>query len=62
MADNSIEDIRILEILDVVQQLAAGNFKARARVAGKKDDIAAIMVGINMLGEELEAKEDKKQP
>ncbi|MFH1618018.1 MAG: hypothetical protein ABIB65_05555 [Candidatus Margulisiibacteriota bacterium] len=56
MKDKPIDDIRILEILDVIQQLAAGNFKARTKLFGTKDDIDAIMIGLNMLAEELEAK------
>ncbi|MBU0573989.1 MAG: hypothetical protein KKH83_05890 [Candidatus Margulisbacteria bacterium] len=56
MAKKPFEDIRMIEILDVVQQLAMGNFTARAHVSGKNDDIDAIIAGLNMLAEELEAR------
>jgi rsbT co-antagonist protein RsbR len=43
-------------LLDVVMQLAAGDFSARAVDAGNGDELDALAIGINMLVEEVVAK------
>jgi diguanylate cyclase (GGDEF)-like protein/PAS domain S-box-containing protein len=47
---------KIEEILDVIYQLAFGNLGARARPGNQGDNVDAIMTGLNMLAEELEAR------
>lgn len=47
------------EILEVVMQLAAGDFTARAVDSGNGDELDALAVGINMLVEEVVAKFDE---
>ncbi|MDP1860286.1 MAG: HAMP domain-containing sensor histidine kinase [Gemmatimonadaceae bacterium] len=49
------EDPRVAEILDVILQFAAGNLKARGVVSDQQSALDAVMAGINILGEELEA-------
>lgn len=47
--------LRIHEILNVVMDLANLKYNKKARVTHKKNHLDALAVGINMLGEELEA-------
>lgn len=47
---------RLKEGLDALMRLAAGDFSARATMSDAGDDLDAMIAGINMLGEELEAK------
>lgn len=47
---------RLSELLNVVMELAAGNFSARAVVSHKGDELDALIAGINMLAEEINAK------
>jgi rsbT co-antagonist protein RsbR len=47
---------RLQEALDVMMRLAAGDFSARAAMSGAGDEMDALIAGINMLGEEIEAK------
>lgn len=49
------EDPRIAEILDVIFQFAAGDLKARGVVSDQQTALDAVMAGVNILGEELEA-------
>ncbi|MFA6165168.1 MAG: HAMP domain-containing sensor histidine kinase [Gemmatimonadaceae bacterium] len=49
------EDPRVAEILDVIFQFAAGNLRARGVVSDQQSALDAVMAGINILGEELEA-------
>ncbi|MBK9259277.1 MAG: STAS domain-containing protein [Polyangiaceae bacterium] len=44
------------QVLDVVMQLAAGDFSARANVSGRGDEMDALMAGVNMLAEEMASK------
>jgi len=44
------------DILDAIQQIASGDFSTRAPMFNNEDDLNAIALGINMLGEEIEAK------
>ncbi|MEA2449368.1 MAG: hypothetical protein QOG63_1300 [Thermoleophilaceae bacterium] len=46
---------RVDRIVTLVTQLAAGDLSARQEPAGVDDELDAITVGVNMLGEELEA-------
>ncbi|MBU0665293.1 MAG: HAMP domain-containing histidine kinase [Proteobacteria bacterium] len=50
-----ITDPRIREALDVIFEYALGNLQARGRISEQNDNIDALITGINMLGEELEA-------
>jgi diguanylate cyclase (GGDEF)-like protein/PAS domain S-box-containing protein len=49
-------DQRIAEILEVIFKLAFGDLQARASPGDQGDDIDAIMTGLNMLAEELDAR------
>ncbi|HBY93586.1 MAG TPA: hypothetical protein DEP84_06385, partial [Chloroflexi bacterium] len=51
----SSEDPRILQVLDVIFQLAAGNLEARGAPSDRGDDLDAIVVGVTMLAEEFSA-------
>ena len=48
-------DPRIREALNVIFEFALGNLKARGVISEQNDDMDALITGINMLGEELEA-------
>jgi signal transduction histidine kinase/class 3 adenylate cyclase len=56
----SIED-RVGDVLDVLLRLASGDFSARAEVTGEGDIVDAVAAGINMLGEEIEAHDERLQ-
>lgn len=47
-------DPRIDLILSMIMELAAGNFAFRITPSNRDDEVDAVMVGLNMLGEELE--------
>ena len=53
------DDGRVDRIVDLVTHLAAGDFSARQEPSGVDDSLDAIMVGVNMLAEELEAARDE---
>jgi rsbT co-antagonist protein RsbR len=55
IADDS-QRSRVKEALEVLMRLAAGDFSARAAMSGCGDEMDALIAGINMLGEEIEAK------
>lgn len=46
---------RINEILNVVIALANLNYNKKAKISSKRNDFDALAIGINMLGEELQA-------
>ncbi len=46
---------RINEILNVVIALANLKYDKKAEISGKRNDFDALAIGINMLGEELQA-------
>ncbi len=48
-------DPRLETLVELVVQLASGQLAARMRPSDASDDIDAVIVGINMLAEELEA-------
>lgn len=52
---------RIAPLLDVLLALASGDFSARADVTGVGDVVDAIAAGVNMLGEEVEAHDERLQ-
>jgi signal transduction histidine kinase len=52
---NSVADPRIKEALNVIFEYALGNLKARGTISAQNDDMDALITGINILGEELEA-------
>ena len=47
-------DSRIEKINKLIFELAIGNYKYRGNISEKRDDIDAIITGINMLAEELQ--------
>ncbi|MFY9309566.1 MAG: histidine kinase dimerization/phosphoacceptor domain -containing protein [Bacteroidia bacterium] len=47
--------LRIHEILHVVMDLANLKYEKKARITNERNDLDALAVGINMLGEELQA-------
>lgn len=49
------KDKRIEEIHSTLIEMASGNFNARLAPSGSLDELDAITIGINMLGEELQA-------
>jgi len=55
MTDHMTNDPRIEKILKLIMELGSGNLEAREQVGGNFDAIDAIIGGLNMLGEELEA-------
>lgn len=42
-----------MPVLDVVMQLAAGDYAARGAIVGENEGLDALMAGINMLAEEV---------
>jgi len=46
----------IEEILQAIQHIASGDFSYRAPLYNREEGLDAIALGINMLGEEIEAK------
>lgn len=47
------EDLRIAEVLDLIMKLAAGDLRARIAPSGQNDGLDGIIIGLNMLAEEL---------
>ena len=43
------------EVLRVLVRLASGDFAARGTASGASEEFAALLLGVNMLAEELEA-------
>ena len=56
--DAQVDEDAIAEALALLTRLAVGDFSARANVLGADDDLDAIIVGLNMLAEELQAAQD----
>lgn len=54
-------DRRISAVITLVTRLAAGDLQARGDLSEAADDIDAIMSGINMLGEELQASQEEME-
>lgn len=50
------EDPRLAAMLEVIFKYAAGDLTARGSLSEKDDALDGVMAGINILGEELEAK------
>jgi diguanylate cyclase (GGDEF)-like protein/PAS domain S-box-containing protein len=50
------EDPRLAEMLDVIFKFAAGDLKARGTITEDNTALDGVMAGINILGEELEAR------
>ncbi|MCX6175172.1 MAG: PAS domain S-box protein [Ignavibacteriales bacterium] len=55
---NVSSDEKISKILNAIMEVAAGNYGTRLIPSEKNDEIDAIMVGLNMLAEEIEASGD----
>jgi diguanylate cyclase len=51
-------DRRLEQLLEFVIQLASGELSARMDPSSASDEIDAVIVGVNMLAEELEALND----
>jgi diguanylate cyclase (GGDEF)-like protein len=49
------DEDRIAIVVDLLTRLASGDLAARAETSGADDEIDAVLVGINMLAEDLEA-------
>jgi light-regulated signal transduction histidine kinase (bacteriophytochrome) len=56
---NKPDKERLENILYIIMQIASGNVDARAVISEGADDIDAISLGINMLGEEIKAMQEK---
>jgi hypothetical protein len=52
--DKQTKDERVERILELIIKYAKFDFKERERISGKGDELDAIIVGLNTLGEELE--------
>lgn len=50
-----IEDERIKKIINLVAKYVSGDFSARETISGKGDESDAIIAGLNILAEEMEA-------
>ncbi len=48
------DDPRVAHIVDLLLEYARGNLGARLKPSGLDDDLDAVVVGLNVLGEELE--------
>ncbi|MBN1850849.1 MAG: response regulator [Deltaproteobacteria bacterium] len=59
--DNKDKDPRINRILELVHSLAAGDLDARCPVSQVGDELDAIIGGLNMLAEELQASSMEKE-
>ncbi|WP_170319507.1 PAS domain S-box protein [Polyangium spumosum] len=55
LAERKVEDERIATLTNVVVQLAALNFDARANISPANDKLDGIAAGLNMLREELQS-------
>jgi len=47
------EDPRLQQLVEGVVRLAAGDLSARIQPSEKRDDIDAVITGVNLLAEEL---------
>jgi diguanylate cyclase (GGDEF)-like protein/PAS domain S-box-containing protein len=56
--DAEVDEDAVAQALALLTRLAVGEFSARANVLGADDDLDAIIVGLNMLAEELQAAQD----
>ena len=52
---NISNDERISDILNAIMGVSAGDYQTRLIPSEKDDDIDAIMVGLNMLAEEIQS-------
>lgn len=55
MSEHPIDE-RLDRILSLLVKYAQGDFEARESVSDKGDEIDAIILGLNTLGEELSAR------
>lgn len=53
------EDPRLSQLLEVLFKFADGDYTARGTISANNSTLDSIVAGINMLGEELEAKVDE---
>ena len=52
-------DVRFEQLQDFLIQLATGNFEHKVTPSESMDEIDALIIGINMLGEELKVSQEK---
>ncbi|MDB5244095.1 MAG: diguanylate phosphodiesterase [Spirosoma sp.] len=52
--EEDTQDPRLQQLVDGVVRLAAGELNARIEPSGRRDDIDAVITGVNLLAEELE--------
>ena len=52
-------DKRFQQIQELISQLTLGNFEYKLAPSESRDEIDALIVGVNMLGEELKVSEEK---
>ncbi|MEW1822994.1 EAL domain-containing protein [Arthrobacter sp. NPDC080031] len=52
-SSESVEDTRLQQLVDGVVRLAAGDLDARIKPSEDRDDIDAVITGVNLLAEEL---------
>ncbi len=51
--EDNTKDSRIHNILNLIYELAAGNLEARGTVSENEDELDGIMIGLNLLAEEI---------
>ncbi|MFH1682496.1 MAG: PAS domain S-box protein [Candidatus Woesearchaeota archaeon] len=49
------------EIFDLILKLSSGNLNARGKLSGKGEAFDAVITGLNLLGEELQARQDEQK-
>lgn len=60
-ANNNNGDQKLEEMLDVIFKFAAGDLTARGTLSGDDSSLDGVMAGINILGEELQARVTEAQ-
>ena len=53
MPDGALEDNRLQQVVDGIVRIAAGDLTTRISTSGARDDVDAVVTGINLLAEEL---------
>jgi len=52
-------DKRFNQIQELITQLASGNFDYEVSPSESKDELDSVILGVNMLGEELKSSQEK---
>ncbi|MFW9873285.1 MAG: PAS domain S-box protein [Candidatus Thorarchaeota archaeon] len=60
MTEQILNNKQIQNIFDTIQKIAGGDFSARAKISKEQNVFDAFATGINMLAEEIEARDREK--